>query len=699
WRLPVAKASSSPTPKIIPCRFIRQIHDDVHKKSSSTNRFWNGGPRSSSTLVNVNGQPKVCAVEKPSSASARESERHSSLHSCLDACRTGSHENGSDAGEAEELPWVLQRGRRGLLVAGAISLATSFVLGQDLPASAEENLSVSTSSSPSETLKSTAERKPRRDPFDFLEPSFRPPPDALRVTGSTPGNCADTVHSCRTRQRRSEEEDPCESTTTGDFLKKKQSVHVAAAAQDRDGVNKSIHSIDQYESALKFAEMSISIGRFGYLEKAAIAGITETYKARIRQLRQRLLSTSCKAAPAAGDGVNDAEEDESCGMATAGMDDMMEVGSSGFPAQHTPGITQIEDGAVRPSWKPRLQRRTRQQTSGGKKLPPGSNHSCNSPPFSDPDSPDILTAECADERRQTMQQLAQMCLREPQMRLTDIGGMADVKDALVEGFLIPLSYPDLFHGLRSPLTNILLFGKPGTGKTRMAEALAAEARCKFLVVTPSTVLSKWTGESERTLRGVFDLARELRPAMVFIDEIDALGASRGCNDDTSSRRLVTELLVQMNQIALGDQIYIIAATNRVQDLDEALLRRFEMRVKVPLPDPLSRQKIIELYLKDVESCLSNGDLELLASETEGYSGSDLKTLCREVAMRPAREAVRALTRLSQAGGVVPSSPFTAANGHRQALTIRPMTMEDFHEALKTFKPAARKNSFYADAEE
>lgn len=180
----------------------------------------------------------------------------------------------------------------------------------------------------------------------------------------------------------------------------------------------------------------------------------------------------------------------------------------------------------------------------------------------------------ADERG--LQDVIQRCLREVSGSLDDVVGLAALKQELREAVLLPLHLPHLFTGIRRPQSNVLFHGRPGTGKTLLVEKAAAEAGLPLLALSPSAVLSKWAGESEKTLRGVFEAAAAAAPAIIFIDEIDALAPARSSGDDLSARRMLTELLLCMTALASRPRclVFVMACTNRMEDCDPALLRRW-----------------------------------------------------------------------------------------------------------------------------
>ncbi|CAM9242807.1 unnamed protein product, partial [Laminaria digitata] len=169
-----------------------------------------------------------------------------------------------------------------------------------------------------------------------------------------------------------------------------------------------------------------------------------------------------------------------------------------------------------------------------------------------------------------------------------IVGNATAKRALFEHVVLPLKLSEearnsLFAGIRSSGNNVLLHGPPGTGKTTIAQAASQEAGAAFYSVTPSSILSKYQGESERVLHQLFDDAKQSKPSIIFLDELDALAPSRDAQDDVQSRRLLAELLLQTSQLRPKDQVVVIAATNRMDDIDIALLRRFHSRIFVGPP--------------------------------------------------------------------------------------------------------------------
>ena len=243
----------------------------------------------------------------------------------------------------------------------------------------------------------------------------------------------------------------------------------------------------------------------------------------------------------------------------------------------------------------------------------------------------------------------------PNVSFDDIAELAQAKKALQEAVLLPLIIPDYFKGIRRPWRGVLLYGPPGTGKTMLAKALATQGKTTFFNVHSSSFASKWRGESEKLVRILFEMARFYAPTCIFIDEVDSLCSKRGeGNEGDGSRRVKAELLVQMegvnsntsagaNEKSEKDKRKIVAvmgATNRPWDLDEALRRRFEKRVYIPLPNEKGRLQLFQLNLKKI-SVDANIDYNELVKMTDGYSGADICNVCREASFMPMRRELLA----------------------------------------------------------
>jgi katanin p60 ATPase-containing subunit A1 len=355
-----------------------------------------------------------------------------------------------------------------------------------------------------------------------------------------------------------------------------------------------------------------------------------------------------------------------------------------------------------------------------------------------------------------------------EMDVEPIQGLRDARHLLHEACVLPLALPELFRGIRAPWRGVLLFGPPGTGKTLLARDAAKAAGAAFFVCSPASLLRSRYGRSEKVVAALFDEARRRAPSIIFFDEVDALLSRRGASGEhEASRRLKSELLSQLdgvhsnlarssrprsNQEAKADRnarvsdrdrregsspcdpgprhVVVVATTNRPWDLDEALLRRLEKRVHVPLPDPAARASLFRQFLSGVRTNLdlsetSRGpdaaggappdaedgggpgggegagdgggpgggegagdggggadrpsDLERLVEASEGYSGADIRAVCREAALLPFRTVV--------AGKTVDELRSLKAGGGLQA--VPPVEVAHLERALATTKPTAR----------
>lgn len=231
----------------------------------------------------------------------------------------------------------------------------------------------------------------------------------------------------------------------------------------------------------------------------------------------------------------------------------------------------------------------------------------------------------------------------PNVSWDDVAGLSTAKEALKEAVILPMKFPQLFTGKRKPWSGILLYGPPGTGKSFLAKAVATQSNSTFFSVSSSDLVSKWMGESERLVKQLFAMAREARPSIIFIDEVDSLCGTRSEGESEASRRIKTEFLVQMNGVSNDDQtnVLVLGATNIPWALDTAIKRRFEKRVYIPLPELDARRRMFELNIGSTPCQLTSKDLRLLASETEGYSGADIAVLVREALMQPVRRVMNA----------------------------------------------------------
>ncbi|OYR38746.1 AAA family ATPase [Halorubrum sp. Hd13] len=264
---------------------------------------------------------------------------------------------------------------------------------------------------------------------------------------------------------------------------------------------------------------------------------------------------------------------------------------------------------------------------------------------------------------------------QPTTDFTDVGGLPEAKEKLERAVTWPLTYGPLFDAADAdPPTGVLLHGPPGTGKTLLARAIAGESGVNFIQVAGPELLDRYVGESEKAVRDLFDRARQAAPVIVFFDEIDAIAADRdGAGGDGSGvgERVVSQLLTELDRASDNPNLVVLAATNRRNALDPALLRpgRLETHIEVPEPDREARRKILDVHTRE-KPLVEGVDLEHLADETEGYSGAEIASLCREAALV-------AIERVADEHGA-------AANDHADEVGI---TSDDFAAALETVRPA------------
>ncbi|XXG43178.1 hypothetical protein AAC387_Pa01g3279 [Persea americana] len=266
--------------------------------------------------------------------------------------------------------------------------------------------------------------------------------------------------------------------------------------------------------------------------------------------------------------------------------------------------------------------------------------------------------------------------RSPSVKWEDVAGLDKAKQALLEMVILPTKRRDLFTGLRRPARGLLLFGPPGNGKTMLAKAVASESNATFFNVSASSLTSKWVGEAEKLVRTLFMVAVSRQPSVIFIDEIDSIMSTRVANENDASRRLKSEFLVQFDGVTSNpnDLVIVIGATNKPQELDDAVLRRLVKRIYVPLPDENVRRLLLKNQLKGQSFKLPDHDLERLVKETEGYSGSDLQALCEEAAMMPIRELGTNILTV-------------------RANQVRPLRYGDFEKAMAVIRPSIVKSKW------
>jgi len=265
----------------------------------------------------------------------------------------------------------------------------------------------------------------------------------------------------------------------------------------------------------------------------------------------------------------------------------------------------------------------------------------------------------------------------PSVRWKEVGGLGEVKNELIQSVEWPLKKPEVFKrmGIKPP-RGILLYGPPGCGKTLLARAVATESEANFISVKGPEIFSKWVGESEKAIREIFRKARTAAPAIIFFDELDSIIPRRGAgySDSGATERVISQLLTEMDGIESLQNVVVIAATNRPDILDPAVMRpgRFDRLIDVPAPDSKALMQIFKIHARDMPLS-KDVDLQEIAEKAKGYSGADVEALCREAAMGALRESIDA----------------------------KEVTRKDFDKAMETIKPSIneRMEEYYAQFSE
>ncbi|PNX92171.1 vacuolar sorting-associated protein 4B-like [Trifolium pratense] len=267
----------------------------------------------------------------------------------------------------------------------------------------------------------------------------------------------------------------------------------------------------------------------------------------------------------------------------------------------------------------------------------------------------------------------------PNVKWNDVAGLESAKQALQEAVILPVKFPQFFTGKRRPWRAFLLYGPPGTGKSYLAKAVATEADSTFFSISSSDLVSKWMGESEKLVSNLFQMARENAPSIIFVDEIDSLCGQRGeGNESEASRRIKTELLVQMQGVGNNDQkVLVLAATNTPYALDQ-------------------------VHLGDTPHNLTERDFEYLASRTDGFSGSDISVCVKDVLFEPVRKTQDAMFFFKspegmwipcgpkQQGAVQTTMQDLATKGLASQILPPPITRTDFEKVLARQRPTVSK---------
>lgn len=273
--------------------------------------------------------------------------------------------------------------------------------------------------------------------------------------------------------------------------------------------------------------------------------------------------------------------------------------------------------------------------------------------------------------------MREVIIQTPNVKWEDVGGLEETKQSLREAIEWPLKHPDIFKEAGAqPPKGVLLYGPPGSGKTLLAKAVASESGVNFINIKGPELISKFVGESEKGVRETFKRARQTAPCIIFFDEIDALAPSRGTGigDSHVSERVISQLLTEMDGLEELRGVIVLAATNRIDLIDSALLRtgRFDQIIHVPPPDEEARLEVFKIHTKK-NPLAKNVSLQELTVKTEGYMGSDIEAICREATMLAIRRYINGTQQES--------------NKNSPKLEV---TTKDFEQAIESIKKH-RKN--------
>ncbi|MDY6770313.1 MAG: CDC48 family AAA ATPase, partial [Candidatus Nanohaloarchaea archaeon] len=298
----------------------------------------------------------------------------------------------------------------------------------------------------------------------------------------------------------------------------------------------------------------------------------------------------------------------------------------------------------------------------------------------EPQGPVTITEDTEIEvKPQAVEAAEEMGTRVPEVTYEDIGGLEDEIQKVREMIELPLKHPEVFQqlGIEAP-SGVLLQGPPGTGKTLLAKAVANEADAWFTSINGPEVMSKFYGESEKQLRDIFEEAQENSPGIIFIDELDAIAPKRGEARGEVEQRVVAQLLSLMDGLEAREDVIVIAATNRPEDIDEALRRpgRLDREIEIGVPDRNGRKEILQIHTRNMP-LEEDVDLDELADNTHGYVGADIEALAKEAAMATLRR-------------VLPEVDLEESQVDEEVLDKLVVGEEDFTTAMRLVEPSAMR---------
>jgi transitional endoplasmic reticulum ATPase len=294
--------------------------------------------------------------------------------------------------------------------------------------------------------------------------------------------------------------------------------------------------------------------------------------------------------------------------------------------------------------------------------------------------------------------MREVLINKPHVHWEDVGGLDEAKEKLRELIELPLIRPELFAqaGIK-PSKGILLSGPPGTGKTLLAKAVATEANANFISIKGPELVSKWVGESEKHIREIFKKARQVAPSIIFFDEFDSIAKTRGAGMHESTEKVVNQLLTELDGVEELEKVMIVAATNRPDLIDPALLRpgRFDAHVELKNPDEATRVKIFKVHTKTMPLD-KDVKLDEYVKKTNGYTGADIEALCRQAGLAAIKRVYSGKEKTHKI--LITKADFDKSFDSLQATKAK-SNLPDFNrdmphmqnlEALKNLKPAKKE---------